>query len=449
MDVSRLQLPKQTQKLCQQQSDSLKILAMNNIELKEFLQAEQMENPMLELYDAGTEADVFAVGSWLLSSGRVSPALPGNDEENLSEIPDRSGDSLSDYLKSQISSSELSPDELKLLCFIIDLVDTDTGFLTIPVKEISYLTNVKIDAVVKCVLYLRSMEPAGVGADSLEQCLLIQAERAGRNDKVLTELIKYYLEDIAERRYKKISDALHLSRQQLLSYVEFIKSLNPRPGRGFGGGEAEYITPDVIVSRACGKWEIFLNDSFVGGAGISRLYKSYIESAQDENVRKYLREKISRAKLIIKSIEQRRNTLQKVSDCILEKQYDFITGAGELKKMSLGDIADELGVHCSTVSRAVKGKYLQTPKGVCSFKYFFIGKTGRSLPETSEAYSAAEAKAALGEIINSENKNSPLSDSALSKELDKRGIALSRRTVSKYRLSLGIPNTAERKCPLI
>ena len=289
------------------------------------------------------------------------------------------------------------------------------------------------------------MEPAGIGAESLRQCLMIQAKRAGRADKILADLIKYYLEDIASCRYKKITDELCITRKKLTEYIELIKSFNPRPSRGFGDDTAEYIIPDVLVSFRCDDWEILLNDKWIGCVGINKLYKSYADNAEDECVREYLKDKIRRTKFIVKSIEQRRDTLLKITRYILENQLGFITGTDFLKVMSLNDVADGLGIHSSTVCRAIRDKYIQIPKGVYSFRSFFAGKAGRSLLADNEETSNAKVKAVLKEIIRKENRRSPLSDSTLSKELEKHRIMLSRRTIAKYRKELGLPNAADRR----
>ncbi|MCX7614192.1 MAG: RNA polymerase factor sigma-54, partial [Clostridiales bacterium] len=303
----------------------------------------------------------------------------------------------------------------------------------------------KIETVVKCIKCLQSMEPAGVGAESLKQCLIIQAKKAGCVDKMLVELIKYHLEDIAECKYKKITDELCISRKQLMEYVELIKSFNPHPSRGFGDDIAEYIIPDVMISCYFGEWEILLNDKWIGGVGINKLYKTYVDNVEDECVREYLKEKINRAKFIVKCIEQRRDTLLEISHIILEKQLDFITGAGYLNVMNLSDVAAELGIHSSTVCRAIKNKYIQTPKGIYSFRRFFVGKTNHYPIADDEEISSAKAKAILKDIVHDENKQLPFSDNALVKEMGRLGILLSRRTIAKYRKELGLPNAVERR----
>ncbi len=308
---------------------------MSNFELKEFLEAEQMENPMLEVRDVSAAEDLYAIGCWFSNNEGTDPYQQDNEQETQYDIPDRSGVTLADHLKGQIRYHELTEGELKLLYYIIDLLDADTGFLTAPVKEIAYLTDTRLETVAKCVKYLQSLEPAGVGAENLKKCLILQAERAGCADKTLIEMIKYYLQDIAEGKYRKISNELNISRQQIIEYVEIIKSFNPRPSRGFGDNTAEFIIPDVLISRSCGEWEIVLNDKWIGSINIDRLYKKYVKNAGDEKVREYLEEKINRAKFIIKCIEQRRETLLKISRFILERQLDYITGTGYLKTLSL------------------------------------------------------------------------------------------------------------------
>jgi RNA polymerase sigma-54 factor len=444
MDISYMQSQQLKQKLCQSQINSLKILAMNNIGLKSFLQTEQLENPLLEIPEISMVEDIYSLSSWFSDNGRTYFNQKDNERENQPDIPERVGPSLFVYLKAQINHNEFLPDEVKLLYYIIDLLDIATGFLTVPVKEIAFLTGAKIESVVKCVKYLQAMEPPGVGAESLKHCLIIQATRAGCADKKLVKLIKYHLEDIAECRYKKIADGLCISREQLIGYIERIKSFNPRPSRGFGDDTAQYIIPDVIMSCHSGEWEIVLNDKWIGSVGINKLYKSYLVNADDENVRKYLKEKINRTKFIMRCIEQRRNTLLKISCFIVEKQLDFITGAGQLKAMSFNDVAEEFKIHSSTVSRTIKDKYIQTPKGIYSFRRFFVGRTSHN-STTDDEVSNIETKTILKKIIHEENKQTPYSDNVLVEELKKYNIILSRRTVAKYRKELRLPSAADRR----
>ena len=339
----------------------------------------------------------------------------------------------------------MTQNEAKLLDHIIDLIDTDTGYLSIPIKEISYLTGADMESVVKCVNHLRTFDPLGVGAENLKQCLIIQAEKTGYDDKKLIELIKYHLQDIATKKYKKIAGELGISIQQITSYIETIQSFNPRPSRGFGNNGNHFIIPDVLVSYHHSEWIITLNDNWIGSVRINGLYKSYINSAENDDVKLYLQKKINHAKFIIKCIEQRRETLLRVSRVILDKQMEYFDDAGQLKAMSLHDVADEIGVHCSTISRTIKGKYMQTPNGTYPYKYFFVGKAGYALTEDSDAVSSVKAKSLLEKVIQEENKKKPISDNMLAKELSKQGIILSRRTVAKYREALGLPNAAERK----
>lgn len=447
MPLSQLQSLQLKPKLCLAQTNSLEILSFNNVELKDYLMAEQMENPLLEIHENYADDELLAVGLWF-SQQEISPPYQKYEEiERCFDLPDLGESRLRGYLKDQIRPHELTGEEYRLLCKIIDLLDADTGFLTIPLKEIACLSGASCETVAKCLRHLQSLEPAGVGAANVRQCLILQAKRSGCASGALTDLILNHLEDVAAKNYKKIARALHLSRRETMELIRLIQSFNPRPSRGFSDCSAPYVVPDVLVGGCEGEWEVALNDRWIGRVDISRFYKNYMEQANDEKVRQYLQAKISRAKFVLQCVEQRRQTLLKVSRLILEKQKNFIAGSGPLRAMSLTDLAVELGLHPSTVSRAVKGKYLQTPRGLFPFKHFFTGKISLYPQREEETVGSAEVKAILSALIGGEDKKSPLSDLALTRELTKKGVIISRRTVAKYRQSLNFPGAAKRRKP--
>lgn len=432
----------QKQTLSVFQTQSLNILTMNNFELFEFIEKEQLENPVLEV-ESGCEAEPFtSIGNWFHKQ-RNEPEPTETDEDNQnSDIGMPQGDSLRDFLRSQIPIRTFTKEETLLTQYIIDLLD-ENGYLTVSAEEITALTGAGSQKVQKCIHAVRQMEPAGVGAGTLCECLLLQLQMKGLLDDNLTRIISGFLNEVACGHFHKIAKQLSLSTDDIRKYVNQIHSLNPLPGSGFGSQDVpNYIIPDIILDRQGDTWEITLNDKWMGSIGISRMYENLYRHSDDENTAEYLKDKIKRAQFLVRSIEQRRDTLLKVAQVLLEKQKGFLGGNQPLAPLNLGMIAQALQIHESTVSRAIRDKYVQTPLGTHLLKNFLT--TGISSC-TGEQKSGRAVKEMIAQLIRSEDASKPLSDNALAAQLKQLGVDISRRTVAKYREQIKIGNASTRK----
>lgn len=415
---------KQSQVLSQSQKQSLEILAMTNQELRDFIMDEQMMNPMLEVEENG----------WL--PGRGTPGTMG--EAKQAEIPEEESVSLKEYLRSQICFSRYSKEKADRIRYVIEHIDEKTGYLKaedFPNKE----------AFAWAIGEIQAMEPAGVGAADLSECLILQAKRQGILTPELLTILQEHLSDVAEGKISTISRKLRISTAETKEYIRQIKGMNPKPTAHFGGGVPEYVIPDVILKENPeGGFMIQLNDSWYGRVGMNRVYEEMAKSAGDSELEAYFTEKIGRAKFVLRCIEQRRETLAAVTRCIVNRQQDFILGEGEPKPMTLKDVAEQTGVHLSTVSRAVKNKYLEAPGGVYAFKRFFAAPAGKR-EHGLDTWTSETVKREIRQIIEEEDPKHPWSDQKITELLEAKEILISRRTVAKYREELGVGSAFERK----
>ena len=291
---------------------------------------------------------------------------------------------------------------------------------------------------------IQSFEPAGVGARNLQECLMIQVEQRNIQTPKIKEFIQNHLKDLAEARYSKIAEALGISLTEVQELKDIVLTLDPKPGRNFSSvNDTQYIVPDATVKKVDDEYVVIMNDTITPRLSINAYYRSLLSVENNESISKFLTHRLDSALWLIKSIEQRRQTLYNVIKSIVEVQREFLDyGITYLKPLTLKNIADKIGVHESTVSRAVNGKYVQTPRGVFELKFFF--KNGLDNINGS-ATSSESIKKMIKEMVASENPYRPLSDQKLADLLKKKGIIISRRTVAKYREEIGIPSSAKRK----
>jgi RNA polymerase sigma-54 factor len=317
------------------------------------------------------------------------------------------------------------------------------GRLEESVEDLSAAAGCSRQAVAEAIELVQALEPAGVAARDLSECLTLQLKRRGVTGLALT-VARDHLEDIGRGRYHRIAQDTGASAAQVQAACRLIRSLDPRPGCGFGPPEsAGYIVPDLAVLPGEDGLQVVANDEYLPTLRLSGYYRQLLQTTQDAQVREYLSAKVDQAKWVMGHIEQRRTTLLSCARCIVAMQEDFFRrGPGHLAPLTLAQAAERLHIHESTVSRAIRGKYLQCTYGVFPMKYFFC----RALPTArGEDVSTQRAKEALREWIDREDKRKPYSDQALSESLRAQGILLSRRTVAKYRDELGIPSAAGRR----
>lgn len=436
----------QKQTLSQTQIQSLKILSMTNSELHQFLQDEQMENPMLELTESQEQyEEAVFLGNWFEEHDLPTTAEPEDDGETPPRYELRQPDAptLASHLEAQINPAHFGRPEEKIFRFLIDSLN-EMGYLTLSAPEIALMTGQPLQLVQQCIDELRTMEPAGVGADSLSMCLILQVRALGLEEPSLTELLKYHLDSVAKGHLSALAKELGISKQKVKEYVQLIQTLNPRPGSGFASEQTQYLVPDVLLRRHNEEWEIELNDRWMGTVGISSMYRSLSRRVDDAQVKDYLIQKLNRAKMVTKCVEQRRDTLLSVARAMVQGQEDFFLSHGPIRSLTMQQIAAQTGLHESTISRCVKNKYIQCAYGTFPMRKFFTAELGQESQPAGQGLSRDMVKDSIRQLIDAEDPTSPLSDNALSQMLAQQGMKVSRRTVAKYREELGIRSTLDR-----
>jgi RNA polymerase sigma-54 factor len=328
--------------------------------------------------------------------------------------------------------------------YIIESLD-ENGYMTLTVEEIAREMNTDLEKVQIVLDAIQSFEPSGVGARSLKECLLIQLANQGNNNQLIRDVVNDYLEDIAGNRLNNIAKALNATVKEIQEISDLIKGLEPKPGRQFASAsETRYIVPDVTVEKVDGEYIVTVNESSAPRLNISPYYqKMLVDSDKESNISKFLTGRLNSALWLIKSIEQRRQTIYNVVSAVVKYQIDFFEeGPKHLKTLTLKQIADEVGIHESTVSRSINGKYMQSPRGIFEIKYFFTsGVSGNC----GEGIASESIKTFIREIVENEDPKAPLSDQTMVEILAERGIDISRRTVAKYRDEMNLPSSSKRK----
>jgi RNA polymerase sigma-54 factor len=353
-------------------------------------------------------------------------------------------ETLQQHLMTQLNQTALNANDRKTAELIIGNID-DNGFLQSTPEEMALSSGIAKEDFEKMLALIQSFYPPGVGARDLRECLLIQLQREGKENSLEYKVISEHMEDLGKRRFPEIARRMNISVEEVQKCANNIAQLNPRPGQAFAAAPQNYVLPDVTVEKVDGDYQIVLNNEQIPHLRISNIYKDII--AQDNNgseVKDYIRDKIRSGKFLIRSIHQRQQTISNIAHQIVSRQRDFFEhGPSHLKPMTMGEIADAVGVHETTVSRAVSGKYMATPQGIFDMKYFF---TPGYQTATGESMSNTSVKEAILDLVKHENGNAPLSDQEIVEILGERGIPIARRTVAKYRTELNIlPSHMRRK----
>ena len=451
---------KQTQTLSPQMMQSMEILQMGSQELLEYIQDQVQENPLLEMEEKYGKGDDTAVLQrkleWLESTDAQNRYYHQQDTEDDEKDPisnygtvDEREENLYLYVLSQLEVMDLEPELLPVGRFLVESLNQN-GWLDESVEDLAEELGKPVEEVEKALAAVQSLEPAGVGARNLSECLVLQLQRRHEDSELAIRIARDYLDPLSKSRYGLIAKSLGVCQEEVRTACDLIRTLNPRPGGGFAAREnLVYINPDLFVVNFPDHFELLTNDYFFPDLNISGYYCRMLKSTEDNEVKDYLMGKVRQAKWVVHSIEQRRSTLLRCAECILELQEEFFRrGPGHLKPMCLADIAQKVGVHESTVSRTVRDKYLQCASGVYPLSYFFSRSLGApaARPGTEENTSSPDfAKALLKKLIGGEDKHKPLSDQKLCERMAREGCELSRRTVAKYRDELGIPSTTGRK----
>lgn len=437
---------------------AIAILQMSSLELNDYVQQELESNPLLEENTEEPEPFDNSESSednlnselykqWLEyydERGSVYAERENEEQKSYENIMSRRP-GLYEYLETEIHLALADQQSIAIGEYLIGNIDNN-GYLSVSLEEVSRYCNVSVEEVEKVLNIVQCVAPAGIGARDLAESLKLQLQSYGKQSEATNRIIDHYLEEVAKGKLNKIARELNIPVQQVQEICDLIRSLDPKPGLQFSNNnEIKYIVPDIFVEKIEGQYIVIVNDFQYGRLTVNNTYQKILRQPESfsEDTKKYLEEKLSSALWLIRSIEQRRMTLYKVARCIVDIQTEFLDhGVEYLKPLTLRQVADLVEVHESTVSRATANKYIQTPQGLLEMKYFF--STAVKCYGQSEV-SSKSIKFALEEIIQQEDTSNPLSDENIAKQLEDRGIKISRRTIAKYRQELNIPPAMSRK----
>jgi RNA polymerase sigma-54 factor len=469
-----------------QLQQAIKLLQLSRLELQDLVQEEMLENPVLEDASEPT-TEVSAEGEegsqstvdgpngqvdslqtaegptttevkadernandidWeaYLESYTMSPALPSmrQQEDDLPTLEQTlsAGDSLPEHLMWQLKLGGYAEEEEAVGTLIIGNLDP-AGYLREPgLEEIAEQAGVDFELAEAVLERIQTFDPVGVAARDLAECLLVQARHIGADDEVLVAMITHHLGNLENKNYQAIARDLKQPVEEIYEAAKVIMSLDPRPGRQYVDEEIRYITPDVYVHKLGDKFFVVTNDDGLPKLRISNFYKSALTSGKADT-REYVQNKLRSAQWLIRSIQQRQRTIVRVTESIVKFQREFFEkGIGHLRPMVLRDVAEDIGMHESTISRVTTNKYVSTPQGIFELKYFFNSAIGRS---NGDDIASESVKNKIRELVASEDSKKPLSDQAITKLLKEQGIEIARRTVAKYREQLGILSSSKRK----
>src|SRR5213082_2368055 len=456
------------QVLSPQLQQSLLVLQTPLLELRNLVQQEMETNPVLEELpdEPGSESessdddnfkDEFEKLASLdeewrdymaqsASSGadgfRSSREAKDKREFFFDSIPVQ--ETLQQNLLGQLNQTALNASDRKAAELIVGNID-DNGSLQSAPEEMALNSGIPEEDFEKMLALIQGFHPPGVGARDLRECLLIQLEREGKQNSLEYKIVSEHMEDLGKRRFPEIARRMGMSVEKVQECANNIARLNPRPGQIFTAAPPNYVLPDVTVEKMDGEYQVILNGEQIPHLRISNTYKDIMAQGNNgSEVKDYIRDKIRSGKFLIRSIHQRQQTISNIAQLIVSRQRDFFEhGSSHLKPMTMKEIADAVGVHETTVSRAVSGKYMATPWGVFEMKYFF---TSGYQTASGESMSNTSVKDVILDLVKNENGNAPLSDMEIVEILRERGIPIARRTVAKYRTELNIlPSNMRRK----
>jgi len=426
---------------------AIAVLQLPVTELSSFIEQELLENPCLEAEvreeEPGADPDPRQLLEYLGPVGGSQGAAADGEEELGFEAFTAKAPTLQEHLMGQLALLQVEPPLRRIGAYLINCLD-DNGYLTAPTAEIAQHLKVPHEQVLAALEVVQSLDPVGVGARSLVECLSLQWAAVDNGNPLVPVLIERYLDALGEGRITRIAEELGATPAEVQEAADLIRTLDPKPGRRFGGGDgAHYVVPDVTVERVGQEYVILINEGLLPRLRVSSQYRQMLAGQGDAEARRFVEQKIHSAMWLIKAIEQRRRTLYEVTAAIVRLQRDFFDrGIRWLKPLTLREVAEEVGVHESTVSRATSGKYVQTPQGLYELKFFFSsGVDG----VRGEGRAAQSVKQLIADMIRNEDPAAPLSDQALANLLREQGITISRRTVAKYREEAGLPNSSKRR----
>jgi RNA polymerase sigma-54 factor len=461
-----------------QLQQAIKLLQLSRMELMDVVREELEENPVLEegqetpeekaqseeelaaentdeaapeaLKEIEGDGDGMADIDW--KTYLESYSLGGTTADSYEDDEDRPSyanlltkkPSLTDHLMWQLGLSRLENREREVAAEIIGNVDDD-GYLQVSIEELSAQIGCDPEQAEKVLTAVQDFDPPGVASRSLQECLLKQVEQLGMTEDAVGIILRDHINDLENRRYQVIARCLQIPLDDVFSAAKFISSLDPRPGSQFGQEDVHYIIPDIFVYKISDEYIVVLNDEGLPNLRINSFYRNALSGAEqlDEKAGEYIQEKLRGALWLIKSIHQRQRTIYRVTKSIVKFQRDFFDrGVEHLKPLVLRDVAEDIEMHESTVSRVTTNKYVQTPQGLFELKYFFnsgINTTG------GDSVASESVKSKIKEIITAEDARKPFSDQKIVEILRGQGIDIARRTVTKYREMLGVGSSTQRK----
>lgn len=461
----------QTLRMTPQLQQAIKLLQLSRLEMESAVRAELEENPILEetlevkdedlkrVKEAEVEVspqetqaqdqdpqrqDEFEWENYLDSNYKPPQQSGGGNEEIMNyENVISTQQTLFDHLMWQAKMFGFNEEELNLAEILINYVDDD-GYISTPLEEIAESEKVSVQDLEDVIPFIHEFDPPGVGARNLKECLLVQAKALEEDTNDLVALINNHLKDLEKKNYEGIAKAMGRDVREIVELCKIIYAMDPKPGRAYAPQDTHYVTPDVYVYKVGDDYVVSLNEDGLPRLKISNFYRNMLKSADgNKSTQDYIQEKLKSAVWLIKSIHQRQRTIYRVTESIVKHQRDFLEkGSAFIKPMVLRDIANDIGMHESTVSRVTTNKYVHTHQGIFELKYFF--NSGISTSD-GESLASESVKLKIKELIGKEDPKSPLSDQEIVDLLKREGIQIARRTVAKYRDLLKILPSSRRK----
>jgi len=409
------------------------------------------ENPQSETPE-GSEADrnldaelenLMASYSDYYYEGRDFSVSSGDGKRGFIENTAAEAESMTKSLLRQLSLSTDNETDFKIGEWIISEID-ERGYFSSSAEEGSEKLGVDAEEVDRVLRIIQGLTPVGIGARDLRECLLIQIEASHKDNLPLRKIVEDHLEQLAKKQYPKIAQALKISVQEVQDLGSVISSLEPIPGRFYGDHGVIYIQPDVVVKKVDNEYVVYINDDGLPKLRISPFYRKLLKEYKDNpKTKEYIRDKLRSAQWLVKNIQQRKETILRVAQNIVDVQKNFFErGVTHLKPLTLKEIAERIGMHESTISRVTTNKYMETPRGIFELKYFFSSGIENAYGETA---SSTSVKDMIRTLIDNEDKHKPLSDQKITELLNRRGLNIARRTAAKYREELGVLSSKYRR----
>ncbi|MDA0990740.1 MAG: RNA polymerase factor sigma-54 [Verrucomicrobia bacterium] len=460
--------------LAPQLRQSLEMLQVPILELRAMIQSELEQNPTIEEVPSAKETVEIEPGDGQVDEKAAKEEMDFDKEfEALAKLDDEWRDyffqdlqqtshgavdeekrqfmmdsipqkeSLQEHLMAQLHLAELSEADSQIGELLIGSIDDD-GYLTVSIEELAESTGTDPEQLSDILLIVQDFHPTGVGARDLKECLLIQLDRLDNTDSLAATLVRDHLDRLGGRKYADIARALKITPEEVQQAAKIVATLDPKPGRVYSDEATTYVLAEIVVQKIDGRYVVVLNDDQLPHVRISNHYRKLMQEAETKpEVKQYIQERIRAGAFLIKSIHQRQRTIERIACEIVETQQEFLDhGVSHLKPLTMAEIAEVVGVHETTVSRAVSGKYMKTPKGIYELKYFFTPGIRTS---DGGQVSNKTVKDIINSLVGTEDPEKPLSDQELMAKLKEKGINIARRTIAKYRLMLRIPPSHMRK----